>query len=189
MQSPRQRHPSQQHDGAEIRRREGVTPALSNWAPPNQGKPSRHHLQTPTIKCVWNRDVQISDEHVGGDTPSCFPADSGGGTLQCEPSSPQNPARERAARWWPNASSERPHRQKRREKGMEIRRRRKRRTRKSCGSMRVKMLLGDTERATTLRPHQGTPGLHSRRSFVLPTPSVHSWFRVFRLPIWRPGFS
>ena len=66
------------------------------------------------------------------------------------PRLPNTPAREQAARWWPKESSKRPHRQTRREKGRGIRRRRNRRTRKSCGSMRVKMLLGVTVRATPL---------------------------------------
>ena len=81
---PGQRHPCRKHDGAEILR-PWPTGRLRTRA-----TPVRHHLQAPTIECVWKRDVQISDQHVGGDTPSCFPADSGGGTLQCEPPSPQN---------------------------------------------------------------------------------------------------
>ena len=71
---------------------------------------------------------------------ACLSAQPCCGTLQGEPSSTQPPDLEHAARWWPKASRERPHRQLRKVKGKGRGRRRCRRTQSKAGWKRTQLL-------------------------------------------------
>ena len=108
-------------------------------------QPVSHDLQSPTIQCIGNSHVEVTDEDV-----RCHPSARSVRLhiSSANPRLPKIPALEQAARWWPRASSGRPHRQLRREKGKGRRRRRRRRTLNSCGSIRVCMLNGVVWRAT-----------------------------------------
>ena len=63
---------------------------------------------------------------------------------KAKPRRPNTPARAQAARWWPQKSSGRPHRQLRTDRGRACRRRRKRITRKRWGWIVVSRLVGTT---------------------------------------------
>ena len=57
---------------------------------------------------VWC-DVQVTHHDVGGDPPTCFCAHAGTALSGANPRLPSSPVLEHAARWWPKASTGRPH--------------------------------------------------------------------------------
>ena len=123
--------------------------------------------------------------------------------LSSAPLRPSIPAVAQAARWWPQGSSGRPHRQLRAERGSARRRRRSKMTRKrSDGKVVSRFERCHCQRRTytwsSLRPDQclrliwnaeehvvAEFAFHSQTCFLLPTPS--SGCAVFRFPgRWAP---
>ena len=66
--------------------------------------------QQPQASC-WASKIQISDELVCGHPSPGLSAGPPSGAFQNEPSSQHPHTSAHAARWWPKASSGRPHRQ------------------------------------------------------------------------------
>ena len=81
-------------------------------------------------------------------------ADLSGGTLKWEPPAAQNPASAHAARWWPNESRWRPHRQVRRVKGRRKCKRLHMRSRNGWASTLVTLDVGSAAKGADVKgPH------------------------------------
>ena len=85
--------------------------------PMPKGEPINHNLQPASVQIVEHCRVHVSHVHVRGDPGPCLAADLSSSALERKQPSPRTPATAHAARWWPNMSSWRPHRQVRMERG------------------------------------------------------------------------
>ena len=133
--------------------------SIASCAPPYRGNPS---TRTSNRRASWAfgraRSISLTMTFTAT-LPPASRQTRAAALSTANPRLPNSPALEHAARWWPQGSSERPHRQKRNERGSGRRRRRRRSTRKRDGSILVKKLIGatdqrDTGERTTLRAHQ-----------------------------------
>ena len=84
---------------------------------PKERQPVSNDLQPARVRSVGLCEVKVANHDIGRHSATCFAPDAGSHRLQSVPPSSQDPARAHAARWWPLASSGRPHRQKRTVKG------------------------------------------------------------------------
>ena len=123
-------------------------------------EPVRDNFKSATILHVHGLQIQVAHHYVGGHSGAGLTAHPGSSTLERKTPSCQHPARAQAARWWPKASMGRPHRQKRRARGVGagdggIR---------ECGTAgsRTTSWCGhsgqcNTSTTSTLRPHKLSP--------------------------------
>ena len=105
--------------------------------PAEQREAFRNNFSAAPIVHLWCQDIQITHMHVGRNASASLTANSCANALNCKPRLPRTPALLHAARWWPNESSGRPHRQVRETKGKGKWRRRSKSTRNKWGSILV----------------------------------------------------
>ena len=66
--------------------------STANWTPPKNGESIDHNFQTACIMHIWSSQIHVTHHDVGGDSTSCFAADTGCDVLHCESPPPQNPS-------------------------------------------------------------------------------------------------
>ena len=166
-----------------------------------QRKPVRHNLEAPAIRCIWNGHVQISENMlVATRTPAC-----------CTFGLWHSPVRTHVSPTLQHENKLRGGGRKNQARGHTDRRvvRREGRSEGVATAERGRVAAlcgwkcwwvsqwGNTTASATLEPHQSSRGLwqkkehtdfaerplHSRRSFVLPTPSLCARVEIFDLPV------
>ena len=131
------------------------TLTLCRWRTVLLAMMSSHLPQIPTcaqpapVNCCVVCNVQISDEHIRGHSPSCFSA----AHSKKNPLRPRTPAYAHALRWWP-WRSKRTYRQVREHRGMGNRMRRHNKTRNDCESILHILFTGNAVHVADARgPH------------------------------------
>ena len=110
--------------------------------PSSQRKAVHHHLKSPSVCHSWHCQIHVPNEHIRPHTPFRFPADP-----REKPLRRNIPTRAQAARWWPQTSRRRPHRQLRSDRRRACRRRRRSTTLNKCEGIVVSLPVGRAVRA------------------------------------------
>ena len=111
--------------------------------PTEHGQPVRHDFQPPCIAWFAATSMSLTKTFVVTRAPPSLHT-LAAALSTANPRLPNTPALAQAARWWPRESSGRPHRQMRLDMERGRRRRRNKRVRNRCGSIRVSTPVGHT---------------------------------------------